>query len=66
MEGWLKMIKIKGFEVLTENSYRLTVYRGYKPDKQQDRLRRTFRWSRENMTDNQKEKEARANLHELQ
>lgn len=65
MKGWSKMFKMKNFETLTENSYRLTVYYGYKPSGDQNRKRKSFKWSRENMTDNQKEKEARANYQEF-
>lgn len=59
------MLKMKNFEELSENSYRLTVYYGYKPNGQQNRRRRTFKWSKEKLTDNQKEKEARANYQEF-
>lgn len=59
------MFKMKNFEELSENSYRLTVYYGYKPNGQQNRHRETFKWSKSKMTDNQKEKEARANYQEL-
>ncbi|UOO37674.1 hypothetical protein IZU99_10605 [Oscillospiraceae bacterium CM] len=59
------MIKMKNYEELSTNSYRLTVYYGYKPNGQQNRHRRTFKWSKEKLTDNQKEKEARANYQEF-
>ncbi len=59
------MFKMKNYEELSKNSYRLTVYYGYKTNGQQNRYRRTFKWSKEKLTDNQKEKEARANYQEF-
>ena len=36
------MLKMKNIEELSEGSYRLTVYCGYKPNGQQNRHRKTF------------------------
>jgi len=57
------MLKMKNYEELSENSYRLTVCYGYDGKGKQIRKRKTLNYSKATLTDNQKEKEVQANYY---